>query len=350
MRINLYKSEEASESVLTVMIWAIFSLIMVRIYLMLTGYPQIGHGSWHISHALTGGFIMIVGTMISLTMQGRAVKKTAAGVFGFGLGWFIDEIGKYLTKDYNYFFQPAVLIIYIFFVVLFFVYRYFERSQMRSNEALFQSVINQLREIEGDSLPKSVKKTMIKKLERILVSKDEKYRSMAEKMLVVVRKMKVKKDIRAEGAMVWTKGIFKVTYDKILKRRLVIWGLWGYSIYYSLGKIWDILMIGTSKQKMTMVQKFYEDYNFFGKSDIFMIVFEMVFELTASILFLVGARYFWSNKRLRGIRFFKYGLYVSIFLVSVCRFYFEQLGGLVEVVFSIAVLGVLDRYQKELIK
>jgi hypothetical protein len=81
-----------------------------------------------------------------------------------------------------------------------------------------------------------------------------------------------------------------------------------------------------------------------------MIVFEMIFELTAAVLFLAGARYFWSNKRLRGIRFFKYGLYVSIFLVSIFRFYFEQLGGLYEVIISIILLGMVDQYQKELIQ
>lgn len=348
MKWELIKREDASESVLTVMIWAIFSLFLARIYLKLTGYPQIGHGLWHISHALLGGLIMTIGTMVSLTLQDGRVKKIAAGIFGFGLGWFIDEMGKYLTRDYNYFFRPGVLIIYIFFVGLFLIYRYLERLQAKSNGSWYQSVVNQMKEIDGDSLSKSSKKAMIKKLEKILESRDKKYQPMAAKMLLMIKKMKVNKDKKVTGAIVWTKGIFRVTYDKIFKRKLVVWGLWAYSIYFSVTKIWDILMIGTSKQKMMMVQHFYEDYNFFGKSDIYMIVFEIAFDLVASVLFLMGARYFWSKKRLRGIGFFKYGLYVSIFLVSICRFYFKQLDGLYEVFISIILLEILDQYQKEM--
>jgi hypothetical protein len=161
--------------------------------------------------------------------------------------------------------------------------------------------------------------------------------------------MKVYKDKKVTGTAVWMKGIFKVSYNKFFKRKLVMWGLWGYSVYFSVTKIWDIVMIGTSRQKMMMIGRFYEDFNFFGKSDIYMIVFEIIFDLTAAVLFLIGARYFWSKKRLRGIRFFKYGLYVSIFLVSICRFYFEQFGGLFEVVINILLLGWLDQYQKEII-
>lgn len=349
METNLTKREDASESVLTVMIWAIFSLILVRIFLKLTGYPQLGRGSWHISHALFGGLIMTVGMVVSLTLQGRSVKKVAAGIFGFGLGWFIDEVGKYLTRDSNYFFRPAVLIIYIFFVGLFFIYRYLERYKAKSNAELYQSVINQIRGIEGEFLPKSSKKSIVRKLEKIMASKDESYKTMAEKMLVVIKKMKVKKDQKKGRAMNWTKGVLKKGYDKIFKRKLVVWALWTYSIYFSVTKIWDMVMIGTSKQKMMMIQHFYKDYNFFGKSDIYMIVFEIIFEVIAAILFLTGARYFWSKKRLRGIRFFKYGLYVGIFLVSICRFYFEQWDGLDEVAISILLLGWLDQYQKELV-
>ena len=340
MRFNFVKRDDAGELVLTTMVWAIFSLISARIYLKLTGYPQIGRGIWNISHALFGGLIMTIGMMISLTFRGKGTKKVAAGVFGFGLGWFVDN---------NYFFRPAVLIIYIFFILMLLIYRILERSQIKDNDSLYQSVLDQLREIEDDSLPKSAKKTMIKKLQKIIGSKDEKYQPMVTRLLLMIKKMKVKKDKKAGGAVVWTKGIFRVTYDKILKRKLVVWGLWGYSIYYSVGRMWDMVMIGTSKQKMMMIQKFYDDYNFFGKSDVYMIVFEMIFEVVASALFLVGARYFWSNKRLRGIRFFKYGLYVSIFLVSIFRFYFEQLGGLYEVIISIILLGMVDQYQKELL-
>ena len=118
--------KEASELVLTVMIWAVASLLSARLYLSLMDWPQIGKGDWHVAHALLGGLIMVAGMIVELAVEGWS--KKAAGIFGFGLGWFIDEIGKFLSRDNDYFFRPAVMLIYLFFVIIFLIYRYLEKK------------------------------------------------------------------------------------------------------------------------------------------------------------------------------------------------------------------------------
>lgn len=347
MMINWTKKEEASESILTVMIWAIFSLLLVRVFLKLSGYPQLGHGTWHISHVLFGGIIMTMGMMVNLTIQGRGVKKITTGVFGFGLGLFIDEVGKFLTRDYNYFFRPAIIVIYMFFVVMFLIYRYLERLQIKSNEAIFYSVLSDLEEIINDDLEKSEKRKIIKKLKMVADSSEGNLKLMAIGLLSKVKEMKVKKDKQGVEIKAWIERIFNSSYDRFFKRKAVIYGLLTYAVYFSVDKIIDILRIGASSQKMMMLQKFYDDYDFFGKSDIYMIVFKMVFDVMASILFLTGVRYFLVGKRIKGIRFFKYGLYVSIFLVSIFKFYFEQFSGLYEVAVAIVLLQLINMYQRD---
>ena len=184
------------------------------------------------------------------------------------------------------------------------------------------------------------------------MSEDKKAKSLAATLLPIVKKMKAKSVTRERDRVAWLKNsverMFRVSYNKFFRRKVVVYGLWAYSIYFAVVKIWDILTITTSPQKMMMLQRFYEDYNFFGKSDVYMIVFKMAFDLIASILFLLGAGYFWSKKRNRGIRYFKYGLYVSIFLVSIFRFYFEQFGGIVELLISVAILQLLNLYKSEI--
>src|SRR5581483_7519182 len=53
----------------------------------------------------------------------RSRRHFAAFLGGVGFGFFIDEIGKFVTSDNDYFFKPAAGIIYIVFLVLFLVLR-----------------------------------------------------------------------------------------------------------------------------------------------------------------------------------------------------------------------------------
>jgi hypothetical protein len=63
-------------------------------------------------------------------------KPVAAVLGGIGFGLFIDEVGKFVTKDVNYFYRPAIAIIYVCFVLLFGVIRWLARRRFSAAEAL----------------------------------------------------------------------------------------------------------------------------------------------------------------------------------------------------------------------
>ncbi|QQS18516.1 hypothetical protein IPL68_00120 [Candidatus Saccharibacteria bacterium] len=50
------------------------------------------------------------------------MQRVVAFLGGVGFGVFIDEIGKLITRDNNYFYRPAIGIIYAIFVGLFYSY------------------------------------------------------------------------------------------------------------------------------------------------------------------------------------------------------------------------------------
>jgi hypothetical protein len=116
---NLTRNVEAPLVLESFFIAAVGSFLGIRFFLALAGYPRIGSGGIHIAHMLWGGLLMVSAVMLLLSFLDRSVHHLAAVVAGLGFGTFIDEIGKFITADNDYFYRPAVALIYGLFVVAF---------------------------------------------------------------------------------------------------------------------------------------------------------------------------------------------------------------------------------------
>ena len=116
---------------------SIASVIIIRAYLSAMDYPEIGGDGLHIAHMLWGGMFMVFALFAHAAFLNRSVHRMAAILAGIGFGTFIDELGKFITSDNNYFFQPTVAIIYIIFVLGYIFARVvFARRPITAPEAL----------------------------------------------------------------------------------------------------------------------------------------------------------------------------------------------------------------------
>lgn len=123
------------------LVTAVVSLLLIRGFLALTGFPQVGSGGLHIAHMLWGGLLMLVSLLMLLGFVGRRVLFVAAFLGGVGFGTFIDELGKFITSDSDYFFRPAIAIVYVIFVLLFLVIRGFESLRVYSDRELLANAL-----------------------------------------------------------------------------------------------------------------------------------------------------------------------------------------------------------------
>lgn len=103
---------------------AVATIILVRAILAATGWPQLGGGKIHFAHLLWGGLGMLIAIILFLALEGRLWTTLGALAAGIGFGLFIDELGKFITSDNDYFFRPVIAIIYVIFVGLFFLFRW----------------------------------------------------------------------------------------------------------------------------------------------------------------------------------------------------------------------------------
>src|ERR1043166_5558121 len=91
----------------TFLVTAVLTVLALRVYLAAAHYPQLGGDGLHIAHVLWGGLLMAVAIGILLSLLSRQSHLIAAVIGGAGFGLFIDELGKFLPSDNNYFFKPT---------------------------------------------------------------------------------------------------------------------------------------------------------------------------------------------------------------------------------------------------
>ena len=129
---GLVRNADVSELLESFLVAAAVAFLAIRIYLALTDYPQLGGHGFHIAHMLWGGLLMLAALVSLIAFLGGRVRRIAAIIGGLGFGTFIDELGKFITSDDNYFYQPTIAIIYAIFVILYLVFQAIENHSSKS--------------------------------------------------------------------------------------------------------------------------------------------------------------------------------------------------------------------------
>lgn len=146
-RNRLLRDFDAGRQLDLMLVSAVAAVLGIRFYLALTGYPRIGGASLHIAHMLWGGLFMLATLVALLSFIGRRVQRMAAVVGGIGFGTFIDEVGKFVTRDNDYFYQPSVSIIYVVFVLLYLAIRSLHREGAATPAEYLANITIELQEV-----------------------------------------------------------------------------------------------------------------------------------------------------------------------------------------------------------
>jgi len=154
------RREAAERYLLVTLVSFAGTVIGTRWFLTITGFPAIGGGDLHIAHALWGGAALFAASLLPILLAGRFVYLLSSFLAGVGIGLFIDEVGKFITAENDYFYPAAAPIIYATFLLAVLVWlRAREphdpdpRSQLLTALELFEeSVEGDLQKRERDML------------------------------------------------------------------------------------------------------------------------------------------------------------------------------------------------------
>ncbi len=166
------------------LIAAVASILVIRLFLSFTGYPQLGGETLHIAHMLWGGLFMFISVFLLLGFLSRGVREFAAIIGGIGFGIFIDELGKFITRDNDYFFKPAIALIYIIFILIFLSIRLILRLRILCPEECIANALEIVQQASVTGLTPGDRETAIRMLDLSSADEDmkERIRSLIDRL------------------------------------------------------------------------------------------------------------------------------------------------------------------------
>lgn len=301
------------------LVTAAVTILMVRGYLALTGYPQLGNDVLHIAHVLPGGLLMAAAIVLTLGYLNKEARTLAAIFGGIGFGLFIDELGKFLTKDVNYFFEPTVALIYIIFICLFLVFRWIGDRKATEQEYVINAM-EMAKEVSLHDFDKSERKMALTYLRkgdqtdptiralRDLLNKIEPSPDSAPDIVMRVRR-RLARRYRALIRRPW--------FNNVVVTIFVAGGL--------LGLLDAVLQIGTDFSTIS-----FSEWGVLLSTGL------------SGIFVLIGTFHQLGGRRLQAYLDFRRSVLVHIFITQFFIFYQEQFVGLVALLWSLLVLLVLQ--------
>jgi hypothetical protein len=150
-------SDRSSRLTLIVLVSCALTVALTRLFLVLTGYPQIGNSTFHLAHALWGGLALFLAGMMALIVQNRAAAVIIALLTGVGFGLFVDEVGKFITQKNDYFYPLAAPVVYASLLLILLFTELARRHQLRSPRAHLLAAISLSQTIaDGTATPTEI--------------------------------------------------------------------------------------------------------------------------------------------------------------------------------------------------
>ena len=254
-----------------------------------------------------------VAIIFSISFLAPNNRTFIAFIGGCGFGWFIDELGKFITRDVNYFFQPTIALIYIVFVALYLVFRGIQRREYTADEA----VLNGLEAVKSAAIGELSEPRRTAAMNLLhQTGADDSLARQVQRLLSDVTNLPDPSPNRFER---WGAAV-RAWYLGLTERR-----------WFVLTITWWFIIVG-SAQLIAAVSVALDDSTIKGFVDWATIISSGV----SGSLVVVGVVRL-RHHRLSAYRWFERGILVQIFVTQVFEFAHEQLTGVFSLVVNILI-------------
>jgi hypothetical protein len=306
---------------------AVAAILLLRFYLYLSGFPQVGGKGLHVAHTLWGGVLMVASLALVFNYLDQQAHQAAAIIGGAGFGIFIDELGKFITSDTNYFYQPSAAIIYIIFVVIYLVFRLLRHERnVTDQEYLINSV-----QVFEQALIRGYDRSYIEKaVSRLKHAHGDTplFRHLMDAYGSCPPETPTPPGM-LQRARERSRDIYDVLVRTVWFPRVVI-------LFFVIEAILTLLVAVIATWRATSFE-LVTDAGTVAAARIMMKQADVIFAAIASVLVILGALVM-VRSRMDAYRMFKLAMLVSIFLTQIFEFYTIQFVALFGLAFNIVGL------------
>lgn len=331
------------------------SVSITRLFLVLTGYPKLGGGELHIAHVIWGGLLLFIATLFPLLFANRWALTTSALLSGIGVGLFIDEVGKFITQNNNYFYPAAAPIIYAFFLLTVLLYTRVRRWYKLDSRSELYDIMADINEVIDQDLSEDERKNIIDHLNFIAQKTNNEDISelvaslstfINSKELVVVPNEPDFWDRWLDRFSTWIDGWLTVWRLRAgLAGALAAVGTWSLIFPISI-----ILQSNKPGQLSSTLSELISKGLLRGNLTIAWFEIRLGLEIAIGVTLLAAAFYLVTSQQRRGVALGYIGLLLLLTTVDLLVFYFDQFSTIITALLQLCVLLSLMYYRQKYLK
>lgn len=311
---------------------AVSAILAIRGYLHLTGYPQVGGAELHVAHMLWGGLLMLAALVLLLGFLGRRPRHLAAFIGGAGFGTFIDEVGKFVTRDHDYFYRPTVALIYVSLVLVYLASRTVHRRRAPSTEELLANAMQEAEQAVVRDLDEDERDRALGWIDR--AGRDH----PASRALLALLQESPLVPRRAPGLVWRVHHALVVAYRRLATHPRFVRAVIAFFVVQLLVKLVHVSLLAAGARDTPWdLGLFPLGAARYATAD----WLQLASSLLSAVLVLRGVLAI-RRSRASGLRWFQRSILVSVFLTQVFTFYRQQWEALVVLAFNLLMLGALN--------
>jgi hypothetical protein len=329
------------------------SIAFTRLFLELTGYPQLGNQTLHIAHVLWGGLLLFISALLMLIYANRWVYRLGAVLAGVGMGLFMDEVGKFITQTNDYFYPPAASIIYAFFLLVVIFYMEVRKPKQRDARLELYRALDAFEEVLERDLDPAERDSLTERLHFIVENAEHyEYANLAEELLQFIQSRHIqlvpRRPSRFERFFEALTGIDERWLTRRRMKAILLGGLSMLGLW-AMSELTRWLLASGSPSPEYLVQVLVDqvlDGRVTSTTSLAWLTGTKALKAALGLALLIGVGLLAIGRTERAMRLIFFVLLLFLTVVNLLEFYFEQFSTIVPATMQLVLLLFLIHYRR----